>query len=182
MQSSPVGVTNSQQPTPVRLAAPGQAQAFEPGGVGVRFVARFIDGIILGVIRFPVAIVVQLVSRSFIGNVNSPDQLMQGQGGMVLIMLTLFNLVFGMAVFLAYNGWFYRNKGATPGKLLMGLRVVDATTGTYLSWGQTFMREIVGWFVDGLTLFIGLLMAAFRSDKRALHDLIGGTQVLRVKK
>jgi uncharacterized RDD family membrane protein YckC len=40
----------------------------------------------------------------------------------------------------------------------------------------------LGRIADTLTLGIGLIMAAFREDKRALHDLIAGTQVLRVRR
>jgi uncharacterized RDD family membrane protein YckC len=180
MQPQSVG-TNSPQPgSPVRLAAPGQAQAFEPGGFWIRLVARFIDGLIIGVITVPVAIVFGII-MGIMGVSNGSNAPSAAMGG-VAIILQLLNFVISLGATYGYYGWFYRNKGATPGKLLFGLKVVDSTTGTYLGWGQVFMREFVGWFVDGITLFIGLLMAGFRSDKRALHDLIAGTQVLRAKK
>src|SRR5262249_34825801 len=127
-------------------------------------------------LTLPVGVVVGIVVGVTAGGARS------GQPSGMALGLQLLNIVFSFGVSFLYNGWFYRNKGATPGKLLLGLRVVDAQTGTYLSWGQTFMREIVGRFVDALTLMIGLIMAAFRSDKRALHDLVAGTQVLRIKK
>ena len=182
MQSQPVGNVgmNGTQPqgSPVRLAAPGQAQAFEPGGFWIRFVARFIDGIIVSVIRFPIALVLNLV---MVGGSSATQGNQQAQAG-VLGAVFVVQLVVSFGITLGFFGWFYRNKGATPGKLLLGLRVVDAQTGTFIGWGQTFMREIVGWIVDGFTLLIGVIIAGFRSDKRALHDMVAGTQVLRVKK
>src|SRR5579885_1887277 len=119
MQPSTVGVPNSSQQAPVRLAAPGQAQAFEPGPVGVRFLALLIDGIIVSVITLPVGIVVGIVMGITAGH--NPQA---AQGG-AAIMLQVLNFAFSIGVTFLYNGWFYRNKGATPGKLLFGLRVVD---------------------------------------------------------
>lgn len=173
MQPSTAGVTNSQQP-PVRLAAPGQAQTFEPGPIGVRFLALVIDGIIVSVITLPVQVVLTIVMGVTIGH--NPS------AGATAAMIQLLTFVFSVGVTFLYNGFFYRSKGATPGKLLFGLRVVDAETGTFIGWGQTFMRETIGRFVDAITLMIGVLIAVFRQDRRALHDLIAGTQVLRVKK
>ena len=39
--------------------------------------------------------------------------------------------------------------------------------------------ETVGKFLSALILMIGFIMAGFRQDKRALHDLLFRTQVLR---
>ena len=64
--------------------------------------------------------------------------------------------------------------------MIFGLRVVDTETGTNIGYGKTFLRQYVGMFLNFLTLGIGLLMVAFRSDKRGLHDMVAGTRVLRV--
>ena len=39
------------------------------------------------------------------------------------------------------------------------------------------LRETVGKFVSAIVLLIGYLMAAFRQDKRALHDFLFSSQV-----
>jgi uncharacterized RDD family membrane protein YckC len=165
------------QGSPVRLTAPGQQQAFEAGGFWIRFVALIIDAIIMSIVKMPVVLVIGLIT-----GLNSQSMVQGGALTGAYFGLQAINFLFSLVVTFVYCAWFYQSKGATPGKLLFGLRVVDATTGTYLSWGQTFMREIVGKVISGLTLTIGFLMAAFRPDKRALHDLLAGTQVLRVRK
>ena len=43
--------------------------------------------------------------------------------------------------------WFYKNKGGTPGKLLLKLRVVNLESGTHIGWGKTFLREFIGKFI-----------------------------------
>jgi len=61
--------------------------------------------------------------------------------------------------------------------MMMKLRVSHCDTGTNISYGRAFLRETVGKFLSAIILMIGYLMADFRDDKRALHDLIASTQV-----
>jgi len=66
---------------------------------------------------------------------------------------------------------------ATPGKLALGLRIVRAD-GSKLSHGRIigrFFAEKLSAFV----FFIGYLIAAFDDQKRALHDMICDTRVVR---
>nr|WP_316642555.1 RDD family protein [uncultured Roseateles sp.] len=69
-------------------------------------------------------------------------------------------------------------QGATPGKLLAGIRVIDMRTGARPGLWQSLMRW-VGYFVSALPLGLGLLWAAVDPDKRAWHDRLAGTQVVR---
>ena len=71
------------------------------------------------------------------------------------------------------NGWF----GATVGKLGLGARIVNLD-GSPIGLGKALLR----WFAtiaSNLTFGIGYLMVAFRKDKRALHDLLAATKVVR---
>lgn len=67
--------------------------------------------------------------------------------------------------------------GQTPGKRLMGIRVVNAR-GEAPGYGSALMREVLGKFLSALPLYLGYLVAVFHPEKRALHDLIGGTWVV----
>ena len=78
-----------------------------------------------------------------------------------------------------YYGWFYKNKGATPGKMIFKMKVVDFESGQNIGYGKMFLREFVGKFCSALILGFGFFMIAWRQDKRGLHDLIAGTQVIR---
>ena len=72
--------------------------------------------------------------------------------------------------------------GATPGKLLLGLRVFPAggnSPGVGFAKG---LLRVVGYMLSSLTAGVGFLMAAFTKDKRGLHDMIAGTLVGRLKK
>jgi len=70
--------------------------------------------------------------------------------------------------------------GGSPGKLLLGLRVVDVTTGAKLTFGRAIFRELIGKVVSTIPLAIGWGMAFMRQDTRALHDLAASTVVKRV--
>ena len=67
-------------------------------------------------------------------------------------------------------------KGATLGKLALGIRVVDLH-GQRISFLRATGRFFAK-FVSSFILCIGYLMAAFTSRKQALHDLIAGCLVV----
>lgn len=65
---------------------------------------------------------------------------------------------------------------ATPGKRLLRLRVA-ALDGQPAGPARAALRFVAG-ALSWLTLNIGHALAGWRSDRRALHDLVAGTQVL----
>ena len=73
-----------------------------------------------------------------------------------------------------YKWFFHAIWGATPGKLSLGIRVVNAKGERRLGIVRGFVRAIAS-ELSTLTFLIGYIIAAFRPDKRALHDLIAGT-------
>ena len=78
-----------------------------------------------------------------------------------------------------YFGLCYTRGGTTPGKWAVGLRVVDAKTGEKMtSMRKAFLREAIGKPLSVLPLMAGYLIAAFRKDRRALHDLMFDTKVV----
>lgn len=69
---------------------------------------------------------------------------------------------------------------ATPGKMAVGARVVDARTGATLTLGQAVLRY-VGYFISALPLMLGYIWVGFDSRKQGWHDKIAGTVVIRPK-
>ena len=84
-------------------------------------------------------------------------------------------LPLGFLYFTSFNG----SRGATPGKQLLGLRIVRED-GSPLGYGRAFLRRAAE-LVSALTLGAGYLMVAFHPEKRALHDLLAGTRVIRTR-
>ena len=72
---------------------------------------------------------------------------------------------------------FWRMSGQTPGKKMARTVVVDAKTLQLASWPKLVAR-FVGYFISMITL-VGFFVGMLRKDRRALHDLISGTAVIR---
>ena len=72
---------------------------------------------------------------------------------------------------------FWRYCGATPGKLAVGLKIVDATTGGPPPLGRLVLR-FFAYFVSALPLYLGFLWAAFDRRKQGWHDKIARTVVI----
>jgi len=79
-----------------------------------------------------------------------------------------------------YFTWFHGAVGQTPGKMLLGLRVVQAT-GEPMTFGLAFLRW-VGYLISKLAVCLGFIWIAFDRRKQGWHDKIAGTVVVMVKK
>ncbi|BFO57901.1 RDD family protein [Acidovorax sacchari] len=74
--------------------------------------------------------------------------------------------------------WFWRQ--ATPGKMNIGARVVDAETGRPMTPGQAVGRYLA-YFVSAIPLCLGFVWVAFDRRKQGWHDKLAGTVVVRPK-
>ena len=73
---------------------------------------------------------------------------------------------------------FWRRLQATPGKMLIAARIVDATTGADPSNRQLLLRY-VGYYVSGFVLLLGFVWVAFDARKQGWHDKMANTVVIR---
>jgi uncharacterized RDD family membrane protein YckC len=90
-----------------------------------------------------------------------------------------FDHTFALVVPVAYFVVAHGTWGRTVGKALAGVRVVGAS-GEGLGYPRALGRQFA-WVLSALPLLVGFLMVAARADKRALHDLIAGTRVVRIR-
>ncbi len=140
------------------------------GGFWVRFFARIIDGVIGGFVGFLLSLVQSMLlgdpGTGFGQDPNSMNLLVVGGS-------SLLGIIFGVA----YEVWFLGKFGATPGKMVFGLKVIRSD-GSPISYWRAFGRYL-GTQLSSLTLMIGYIIAAFDDEKRALHDHICDTRVVR---
>lgn len=73
---------------------------------------------------------------------------------------------------------FWLVRGATPGKMAMSARIVDAQTGGPLTPIQSVIRYL-GYFISIIPLFLGIIWVAFDRRKQGWHDKLAGTVVVR---
>jgi uncharacterized RDD family membrane protein YckC len=78
---------------------------------------------------------------------------------------------------LVYAGYFSGTTGQTLGKIATGLRVVDRT-GQPPGYLRSFARAAVGSLGIGL-VFTGVVPVFFDPARRALHDRLFGTRVIK---
>tara|TARA_R110000751_G_scaffold135555_1_gene238377 strand:+ start:1835 stop:2344 length:510 start_codon:yes stop_codon:yes gene_type:complete len=72
---------------------------------------------------------------------------------------------------------FWRAKQATPGKMAVHARVVDARTLQPPGTGQLVIRYL-GYFIATIPFGLGLLWVAFDARKQGWHDKLAGTVVI----
>ncbi len=72
---------------------------------------------------------------------------------------------------------FWRYCGATPGKLAVAVRIVDARTGQPVGTGRLALR-LACYVVSALPLYLGFLWIAFDRRKQGWHDKIARTVVI----
>ena len=84
----------------------------------------------------------------------------------------------GYVVLWVYFGFFTGCCGQTPGKMMLHLKVIRVD-GREMGYFRSFLREIMKLF-SALPLFLGYAPAAWRADRRALHDFIAKSQVIHV--
>lgn len=73
---------------------------------------------------------------------------------------------------------FWIVKQATPGKMAVSTRIVDAASGEAASAGQLVGRYLA-YYVSLLPLGLGILWVAFDKKKQGWHDKLAGTVVVR---
>ena len=70
---------------------------------------------------------------------------------------------------------------ATPGKMLIASKIVDARTGNPPTKGQ-YVGRYLAYFISLLPLGLGFFWVAFDKRKQGWHDKLAGTVVIRNKK
>ena len=81
-------------------------------------------------------------------------------------------------IFFSYHTVFTYKLGQTPGKMMLGLQIVDANDNRP-SLKQILLREVLGKLIVFLVMFIGFIWVLWDPKKRGWHDYIGGTYVIR---
>lgn len=149
------------------------------GGFWRRFCAVFVDGIILWVANQIVVFIVFTIfglTYSIGGPRFRPGQ--GGDMGKLFLMIGIMQII-SLAIALSYEIAFIRKFDATPGKMAMGVKLLRADGGK-LSVGRIIGRYFAK-ILSGLVLAIGYIMAGVDEEKRALHDRICDTRVVKAR-
>ncbi|MCB5169990.1 RDD family protein [Streptomyces bambusae] len=149
-----------QQPYGGAPGYPNQAAVQQQyAGWGSRFVARIIDGLIVGIL--PVILMVTSIDSST-GEI----------GGLYYVGILL---AIGGSLFLSY---LLGTTGQTPGRKAVSIQVLKESTGRPLGFGMAFVRGLLD-FINALPCYVGYLWPAFDAKKQHFADKIVGSVVVK---
>jgi len=146
------------------------------GGFWRRLYAFTVDKIILGFI----GMILFFVGATAFGlgvsprDMSADPEALLELGGRVFLLYQTVTVLLDMAYFTYFHG----TTGQTPGKRLLGLRVVQET-GEPIGLGTAFLRW-VGYIVSGIPMLMGFLWAGADRRKQGWHDKIAGTVVINL--
>jgi uncharacterized RDD family membrane protein YckC len=100
-------------------------------------------------------------------------------GGFLLDgVLVIVTLVIGYLIWMLIV-W---GRGQTPAKQILGMRIYHLQNQRAASWGQMFLRQVVGGIVNGIFFDIGLIVSFVflftDPQRRTIPDRIAGTVAL----
>lgn len=155
------------------VSQPGE---FVYAGFWRRVGAKIIDSIIVGVVNMVVGGVIGGVMGAVMAaKMQDPE----GAVGAVIAIQVVAQVV-GIVIALSYSIFFIRKYDATPGKRMLGMKVLRAD-GSSLTKGRIVGRYFAE-LVSGMLLAIGYLMVAFDKEQhRGLHDRMCDTRVVMTK-
>lgn len=157
----------------VRTATPESVDlTFEPAGLGSRFLALFLDGLIQAVfliMLFFLTVTVMGISLFRL------DAFEQSVSGMVAVVIILALLGPSLYYILFESLW----RGQTPGKRIMRLRVLRAD-GRPAEFAQIVGRNLLR-LIDMLPIYycVGVVSILLTRHSQRLGDLAAGTVVVR---
>ena len=159
-------------PPPAGAAAPGMPMSGvgQPGNLLDRFLARLIDGIIVGIPYWVVYVILMSATSYFLGLFLA---------GIVLAVLAL-----------GYFGYMESNRGQTVGKQVMKLKTVGPDGQSNPTMNEAVKRNI--WYAFGIVPILGglaelasviVIAVNINSDPQRQHwfdKFAGGTKVIKI--
>lgn len=156
-----------------------------PAGIGDRFLARLIDGLLVGVVYYLIATIIVAI---FVQNLFDANQVMTA---------TIISQLINTALGLGYFAYMESSRGQTLGKMAMKLKVLGPN-GANPSFAEALKRNIfmaisllaiipgnAGVSISGLLMVVALASIAFTitsdtSLRQGWHDKFAGTRVVKI--
>jgi|ERR1051326_817978 uncharacterized RDD family membrane protein YckC len=145
-------------------------------GFWKRFIAYLIDKFLIGVLAC--LILLPFIAILGLGALSDQDFDFSASAGLVIALIGAY---FMAILLILVAEWLYHalmesRKGATLGKMALGIKVTDMN-GNQVTFGRATGRYF-GKILSGLIFCVGFLMAGFTQQKQALHDILAGCLVV----
>ena len=139
-----------------------EVQQYKYAGFWVRTGAIFIDAILIGIVTLP--ILIGIYGIEYLGS----DKFIEGS----------FDFLFSWVLPAIGTILFWMYKCATPGKMAVRLKIVDAKTGNTPTVGQLIGRYFA-YLISTLPICLGFLWIVWDKKKQGWHDKLSGTVVIQ---
>lgn len=147
---------------------PGTTMLGQYAGFATRLIAYVVDRLILagvlGVLAFGLLSVADTIGFD-----------VAALEGVLALVVAAILLGISVSVVLLYDIGFWMLAGQTPGKRLMGVRIVRTDSGRLTLWNC--IRREVGYLISSI-LYLGYLWVLVDSKRQAWHDHLAGTYVV----
>ncbi len=146
------------------------SNVMEYAGFWIRLVAKILDSLIIGS-TFAAIIFLHLALIGGFKLTITPEEMqsMDKSVGLLFIFLWLLG---------AFHPVYFLGKyAATPGKMLLGLKVIRSN-GEQVTYLRAFCR-LLSEGLNNMIFCIGYIMAGFTEEKTSLHDIICDTRVIK---
>lgn len=143
-------------------------------GFGRRFLAFWIDRIILSGIIYLICIAINIPSNeAYIYSGINPYKFYGNASNANALYVWIFVILLPWLYYAVFESSILK---ATPGKIVLGMKVTDINE-KGISFGTASIRYF-GKFLSAAIFGIGFIMAAFTQKKQALHDTLAKTVVV----
>ena len=170
MESTTTKLIESGKPSP-------KDRSPRPAGFFSRSEAFVIDLVILSIVQLVGSTFIQAILRFFklTGLVTYIKTILENSTNQIITGTVLLTLIV-----IGYYTFFWTLVGFTPGKALLGLKVVRKN-GEKISFGRSLLRFFSYW-ISIIPLGLGFFWVLWDPKRQAWHDKIAGTQVLYIPK
>jgi len=137
----------------------------EYAGFWIRTAATLIDWLILIIVTYPI---LYLAYGSSYWDLDPDLPFFRGTVDFLatIVLPFLYTVLF----------WMYRS--ATPGKIVLKLKILDSRSGQRLSPMQSVLRYL-GYFISAIPLALGFIWVGWDAKKQSWHDKLTSTVVVR---
>ncbi|WP_166442894.1 RDD family protein [Phragmitibacter flavus] len=165
----------------IGVGATGSATDLPYAGFWIRVGAKLIDWVVLTIFMVIVALIGVMglgVGAEFFESLSSGRMENDPEVAMAMAMFQLGFMVVIWGAVVAYNAVMVAMWGGTLGKLAVGIRVVTADGGK-VTFGRAVGRAFADLISYAVCQLLYLMVAFDEPQKRALHDHICATRVVR---
>ncbi len=159
----------------VKRTSRSRSEGLERVGFGTRLLAYLADCVIffLAYIAFSIAVGVAFATSEAM---EDPEAIAQWIESNAIILSLVFYVLPAVMCVGFWTVW-----GATPGKMLLRIQIVERSSGEVPSIWRNLIRYI-GYFISSIFLGLGFLWMIWDRDKVGWHDKMAGTVVVRKPK